>query len=87
MAIFIPLVTKFDPKGINQGKSSLKKFGGVAGKIGLAAGAALAGIGTAALKMSSEFETSFARFTFWWVYPLTRLVSWRTPRDPWPTVR
>ena len=59
--IRLVIASKFDPKGINKGKSSLKNFGVVAGKIGLASVAAIAGIGTAALKMSSEFETSFAK--------------------------
>jgi len=59
--IRLPIVSKFDPKGVNKAQSSLKNFGAVAGKIGLAAVAAIAGIGTAALKMSSEFETSFAK--------------------------
>jgi len=59
--IRLVIASKFDPKGIKKGESSLKKFGGVAGKIGAASVAAIAGIGTAALKMSSEFETSFAK--------------------------
>lgn len=59
--IRLPIVSKFDSRGVKNAQTSLKKFGGVAGKIGAAAVAAIAGIGTAALKMSSEFETSFAK--------------------------
>lgn len=59
--IRLVIASKFDPKGINSGKSALKKFGGVAAAIGAASVAAIAGIGTAALRMSSEFETSFAK--------------------------
>lgn len=59
--IRLPIVSKFDSKGVNQAEGSLKKFGGVAAKIGAASVAAIAGIGAAALKMSSEFESSFAK--------------------------
>ena len=59
--IRLPIVSKFDSKGINQAESSLKKFGGVVGQIATAAVAAIGGISIAAVKMSAEFETSFAK--------------------------
>jgi len=59
--IRLNIVSKFNNKGINNASGSLKKFGAMAGKIGLASVVAIGAIGGAALKMSAEFETSFAK--------------------------
>lgn len=59
--IRLVIASKFDPKGIQTAESSMKKFGGVVGKIAAAAVAAIGGISIAAVKMSAEFETSFAK--------------------------
>ena len=61
MAIFIPLVTKFDNKGLNNARNALSKFGSFAADIGKVATAAIAGVGVAAVREASQFETSFSR--------------------------
>jgi TP901 family phage tail tape measure protein len=61
MAIFIPLVTKFDPKGLNNAQTALSKFGGFAAQIAQAATAALAGVAIAGVREAAKFETSFAK--------------------------
>lgn len=59
--IRLPIVSKFDAKGINQADTALKKFGGVVGQVATAAVAAIGGISIAATKMAAEFETEFAK--------------------------
>jgi len=61
MAIFIPLVTKFDGKGIKGAESSMKKFGGVVAQVAAAAVAAIGTVAIGSAKMAAEFETSFAK--------------------------
>jgi len=63
MAISLPIVSKFDDKGINQAESGLNKLGGFAEKAGIAvaagmavaAGAAIA-FGIESLKAAAEAE-------------------------------
>ena len=61
MAIFIPLVTKFDGKGIKGAESSMHKFGGVVAQVAAAAVAAIGTVAIGSAKMAAEFETSFAK--------------------------
>ncbi|AUV61427.1 tape measure [Pontimonas phage phiPsal1] len=55
------IVSKFDNKGISKARTAFKKFGGVAAGVATGAVAAIGGIATAATRMASEFETSFAK--------------------------
>jgi TP901 family phage tail tape measure protein len=55
------IVSKFDNKGVSKAQKAFKKFGGVAAGIATGAVAAIGGIATAATRMASEFETSFAK--------------------------
>jgi TP901 family phage tail tape measure protein len=57
--ITLPIIYKADLKGLKQAQSGLEKFGRVAGRIGLAAGAALAGVVVAGVKMAVDLETEF----------------------------
>jgi TP901 family phage tail tape measure protein len=61
MAIFIPLVTKFDPKGLSMAQNALSKFGGFAAEVGKAAAAAIAAVGVASVREATQFESSFAK--------------------------
>lgn len=63
MAINLPIVSKFDSKGVDQAESSLNKFGSIAGNVGKVAAAGLAVAAAAAgafavesLKAASEAE-------------------------------
>src|SRR6056297_251838 len=60
-SIDLGIISKFDNKGVSKARKSFKKFGGVAAGVATAAVGAIAGIGTAATRMASEFETSFAK--------------------------
>ena len=55
MAIFIPLVTKFDDKGLRGAQKALSKFGGFAADV------AKAGVAVAGVREAAQFETSFAK--------------------------
>ena len=61
MAIFIPLVTKFDDKGLKGAQKALSKFGGFAADVAKAASVALAGVAVAGVREAAQFETSFAK--------------------------
>ena len=61
MAIFIPLVTKFDDKGLKGAQKALSKFGGFAADVAKAASIALAGVAVAGVREAAQFETSFAK--------------------------
>ena len=61
MAIFIPLVTKFDDKGLNNARNALSKFGSFAADVAKVAAAAIAAVGVASVREAAQFETSFAK--------------------------
>ena len=61
MAIFIPLVTKFDDKGLRRAQSALDKFGGMATRVAQAAAAAVAGVAIAGVREAVAFESSLAK--------------------------
>jgi len=58
MAINLPIVTKFDSKGIKGAEASLKKFGKAAGLAAGAATAAIAGIAAASVKEFAKFDSA-----------------------------
>jgi TP901 family phage tail tape measure protein len=58
MAINLPIVTKFDAKGIKSAEDSLKKFGRAAGTAAAAATAAVAGIATASVREFGKFDSA-----------------------------
>lgn len=57
MAINLPIISKFDPKGINQAESSLTKLGRVAAGVAAAATTAVVGIATASVKAFAGFDS------------------------------
>lgn len=59
--ITVPIAYAVNTKGISQAQSAFGKFGGAVAAIAAASVAAVAGIGTAAVRMASEFEDSFAK--------------------------
>jgi len=59
--ITIPIKYVTNTKALGQAQSKFAKFGGAIAGIAAASTAAIAGIGAAAVKMSSEFETNFAK--------------------------
>ena len=61
MAIFIPLVTKFDSKGLDGAKRALANFQNFAVDVGRVAAAAIAGVGVASVKEAAQFESSIAK--------------------------
>jgi len=61
MAIRLPIISSFDPKGIKKAQGAFGKFGGAVAGIATGAVAAVAGIGTAAARMASDLEQSFAK--------------------------
>ena len=61
MAIFIPLVTKFNPKGLNGARRALSSFSNFAVDVGRVAATAIAGVGVAAVREAAQFESSFAK--------------------------
>ena len=61
MAIFIPLVTKFDDKGLKGAQKALAGFANFATDIARVASAAVAGVAVASVKEAAQFETSFAK--------------------------
>jgi TP901 family phage tail tape measure protein len=58
MAINLPIVSRFDNKGIKDAESSLDKFGAAAGVAAGVAVAAVTGIAVASVKAFSEFESA-----------------------------
>jgi len=61
MAIFIPLVTKFDPKGLQGAQRALANFQNFAVDVGRVAATAIAAVGVASVREATEFETSFSK--------------------------
>ena len=61
MAIFIPLVTKFDDKGLQGAQRALAGFQNFAVDVARVAAAAIAGVGVASVREAAKFETSFAK--------------------------
>jgi TP901 family phage tail tape measure protein len=61
MAIFIPLVTKFDPKGLDGAKRALANFQNFAVDVGRIAATAVAAVGVASVREAAQFETTFSR--------------------------
>ena len=61
MAIFIPLVTKFDPKGLQGAQRALANFQNFAVDVGRVAAAAISAVAVASVREAAQFETSFAK--------------------------
>lgn len=61
MAIFIPLVTKFDDRGLSGAKRALANFQNFAVDVGRVAATAIAAVGVASVREAAQFETSFAK--------------------------
>ena len=61
MAIFIPLVTKFDPKGLQGAQRALANFQNFAVDVGRVAAAAVAAVAVASVKEAAKFETSLSK--------------------------
>jgi TP901 family phage tail tape measure protein len=61
MAIFIPLVTKFDDKGLTGAKRALANFQNFAVDVGRIAATAIAAVGVASVREAVQFESSFAK--------------------------
>jgi len=61
MAIFIPLVTKFDPKGLQGAQRALASFQNFAVDVGRVAAAAISAVAVASVREASQFETTFAK--------------------------
>lgn len=61
MAIFIPLVTKFDSKGLDGATRALAQFQNFAVDVGRVAAAAITAVGVASVREAAQFETSIAK--------------------------
>jgi TP901 family phage tail tape measure protein len=61
MAIFIPLVTKFDAKGLDGAKRALANFQNFAVEVGRVAATAVAAVGVASVREAAQFESTFAK--------------------------
>jgi TP901 family phage tail tape measure protein len=61
MAIFIPLVTKFDSKGLDGAKRALANFQNFAVEVGRVAATAVAAVGVASVREAAQFESTFAK--------------------------
>ena len=61
MAIFIPLVTKFDAKGLQGAQRALASFQNFAVDVGRVAAAAISAVAVGSVREASQFETSFAK--------------------------
>ena len=61
MAIFIPLVTKFDDKGLKGAQRALAGFQNFAVDVGRVAATAIAAVGVASVREAAQFETTFSR--------------------------
>ena len=60
MAIFIPLVTKFDSKGLQGAQRALANFQNFAVDVGRVAAAAVSAVAVASVREAAQFETTFA---------------------------
>lgn len=61
MAIFIPLVTKFDDRGLKGAQAALANFNNFAVEVGRAAAAAVSAVAVAGVREAVTFESSFAK--------------------------
>lgn len=61
MAIFIPLVTKFNPKGLDGARRALANFQNFAVDVGRVAATAITAVGVASVREAAQFESSFSR--------------------------
>jgi TP901 family phage tail tape measure protein len=61
MTVSLPIVSSFDPKGLNQAKAALEGFASFAGDVLKVAAGAVAAIGAAGLREFAQFETAFAK--------------------------
>jgi TP901 family phage tail tape measure protein len=61
VAIFIPLVTRFDPKGLDGAQRALAQFHNFAVQVARLAAAAIAGVAVASVREAVKFETEFAK--------------------------
>lgn len=61
MAIFIPLVTKFNPKGLDGARRALANFQNFAVDVGRVAATAITAVGVASVREAAQFETTFSR--------------------------
>lgn len=61
MAIFIPLVTKFDDAGLKGAQRALADFHNFAVEVGRAAAAAVSAVAVASVREATQFESSFAK--------------------------
>jgi TP901 family phage tail tape measure protein len=61
VAIFIPLVTRFDDKGLNTAQRALAGFANFAVQAAKVAAAAIAGVAVLSVREAMQFETSFAK--------------------------
>jgi len=61
MAIFIPLVTKFDSKGLQGAQRALANFQNFAVDVGRVAAAAISAVAVASVREAAQFETTFAK--------------------------
>lgn len=63
MPAYLPVVTKFDPKGLKAGETAIKKFGKVAAATAAAATAAIAGVAAAGIKEFAKFDAALNQST------------------------
>ena len=61
MSIRLPIVSTFDPQGINRAQSALRDFGRFASDIGKVAAGAVAAVGVAGVREAMNFESSIAK--------------------------
>ena len=61
MAIFIPLVTKFDDKGLQGAQRALANFQNFAVDVGRVAATAITAVGVASVREAAQFETSLSK--------------------------
>jgi len=61
MAIFIPLVTKFDDRGLQGAQKALANFSNFAVEVGRAAAAAISAVAVVSVREAAQFESSFAK--------------------------
>jgi TP901 family phage tail tape measure protein len=59
--ITLPIIYKADLKGLKDAEGALGKFGTIAGRVGLAVGAAFAAVVAGGVKMAVDFETEFSK--------------------------
>jgi TP901 family phage tail tape measure protein len=61
MAIFIPLVTRFDPKGLQGAQRALANFQNFAVQVGRVAATAITAVAVTSVREAAKFETSLAK--------------------------